>query len=103
MKFLFSETRYSNLCELCDNPALCSYNTNDYAPKNALKCLNEKYADVAYTTASAVREYFTGLLENKRLDYALLCRNGQTIPLSDVVDENCTWRNQPWTLVLSNK
>lgn len=87
---------------MCDNPSTCEYDNNNNPGWNAMICLTEKNADVAYTTAQAVHEYFTEFPERKQ-DYKFLCRSGNTQEISNVIDDNCTWRNQPWNFILARK
>jgi len=57
--YYFSESKYRNLCSLCDSPGDCAYNTqltgSHYA---ALNCLAERGGDVAYTSLGTARDYF---------------------------------------------
>lgn len=96
--YLLSEIQYSNLCTLCEDQTKCKYSNNANPARGPLNCLKNG-ADVVYTLAEATLEFFKDSA-NDRNDYKLLCRDGSTQEITDTIGD-CTWRNQPWTLILS--
>lgn len=61
----FPETKYPELCALCDDDKECKYKGEDYnGPTEALNCLvngkneGKEKGGVAYSSLRFVREYF---------------------------------------------
>lgn len=98
----FSEGKYSKLCELCDDVNQCKYYGTADAEKRALQCVTQKGAQIAYTTAEAVEQLVKEQPEVGS-QIKILCRNGETRDVGTTIEDDCTWRNQPWTLILSKK
>jgi hypothetical protein len=56
---VFTERKYSNLCELCDSTTECSQKPQtDSSGYATLNCLTKKVGDVAYVAYYYVQEYF---------------------------------------------
>jgi hypothetical protein len=56
---VFTERKYSNLCDLCDPAAGCNHKPQTYSSGDAtLNCLTKKGGDVAYVAYYYVQEYF---------------------------------------------
>ncbi|XP_055389925.1 transferrin-like [Condylostylus longicornis] len=82
--------KYSNLCQLCENPVKCDEYDKYANYDGAIECLINGDGDVAFTTRSDIRKYF-GLLgdeENENVknaninDYELLCEDGSRRPIN---------------------
>jgi hypothetical protein len=56
--FLLAETRYSNLCALCEHPDICNYPDYYSGYDGALRCLSEHGGDVAWTKVYYVKKHF---------------------------------------------
>ncbi|CAG7719850.1 unnamed protein product, partial [Allacma fusca] len=56
--------RYSNLCELCRNPGACQDDDRHAGFKGSLRCLTERFGDVAWTKLETVYQYFTPTAQN---------------------------------------
>jgi hypothetical protein len=55
---LFTETRYSNLCALCEHPEVCNYPDIYSGYEGALRCLAENGGQIAWTKVYYVKKYF---------------------------------------------
>ncbi|GLV43632.1 Transferrin 3 [Carabus blaptoides fortunei] len=91
--------RYSKLCKLCDSVESCSYNNKDL-PDNAIQCMKEKNGDLAYTSLQTV---LSKIPDNEWLNYKLLCIDGANVPVGRNIPDHCSWRNQPWPLILARR
>lgn len=69
-------------------------------PDNSLQCLKEKNGDLAFVSLETV---LTKLPTNEWLNYKLLCIDGTYAPVTRNISDHCSWRNQPWPLILSRK
>ncbi|XP_055389927.1 uncharacterized protein LOC129618922 [Condylostylus longicornis] len=79
--------KYSNLCQLCENPAKCNHNDNYANYYDSIECLVHGGGDVAFTRRSDIRRYFgiVGEDGNKDVDindYELLCEDGSRRPIN---------------------
>lgn len=58
INFFFTENKYPELCDLCDDRATCTYNNMEkHGHLGALKCLARRDGKVAYVALSYVNEY----------------------------------------------
>ncbi len=70
-KDLELKKKYPNLCELCENPALCSREDAYGGYTGALKCLTLKGGDVAWTKMDDVVSFFK-LNRFNKIEYRLV-------------------------------
>uniref|UniRef100_A0A8D8XPF4 Transferrin n=1 Tax=Cacopsylla melanoneura TaxID=428564 RepID=A0A8D8XPF4_9HEMI len=96
--------KYSNLCDLCEDPAKCDYPDKNSGYEGALNCLTGKNGgDIAWTKIKFVKEYF-GLTPDFKAkapkeQYSFLCPDGKTVPLTETP---CTWAARPWPGFVAN-
>ncbi|XP_055389928.1 transferrin-like [Condylostylus longicornis] len=79
--------KYSNLCQLCENPVDCNENDKYADYDGAINCLVNGGGDVAFTGRNTIRNYFglTGDEENDNVninDYEYLCVDGTRQPIN---------------------
>jgi hypothetical protein len=55
---LLTETKYSNLCALCEHPEVCDYPDKYSGYDGALRCLSEHGGQVAWTKVYYVKKHF---------------------------------------------
>lgn len=55
---LLAETKYSNLCALCEHPEVCDYPDKYSGYDGALRCLSEHGGQVAWTKVYYVKKHF---------------------------------------------
>jgi len=55
---LFTETRYSNLCALCEHPEACDYPDIYSGYEGALRCLTQNGGEIAWTKVYYVKKHF---------------------------------------------
>ena len=55
---LLTETRYSNLCALCEHPEVCDYPDIYSGYEGALRCLVENGGQIAWTKVYYVKKHF---------------------------------------------
>lgn len=93
------KTKYPNLCQLCPNPAQCSYeSTTTSNHRAALQCL-QSGGDVAYVSRQDALEFFAS---NNDLipSFGFLCPNG-TVQSVHGNSNPCTWLTQPWPVIMT--
>ncbi|KAI4460367.1 transferrin [Holotrichia oblita] len=99
--------RYSNLCELCENPTKCNYPDKFSGYDGALRCLAHNGGDIAWTKVIFVRKFFglpvgvTPASESKEdhTQYAYLCPDGTKVPINGTP---CRWAARPWQGYMAN-
>uniref|UniRef100_U5EVY8 Transferrin n=1 Tax=Corethrella appendiculata TaxID=1370023 RepID=U5EVY8_9DIPT len=100
--------RYSNLCELCEDPAKCDYPDKYSGYDGAIRCLVENNGDVAFTKVIFVRKYFglpigsnppVGEAKANPDDYEYLCEDGSRRP---IIGKACSWAQRPWQAYMGN-
>ncbi|KAF5303807.1 hypothetical protein FQR65_LT18952 [Abscondita terminalis] len=100
-------TKYSNLCELCEEPEKCNYPDKFSGYDGALRCLAHNGGQIAWTKVIYVRKFF-GLpvgttpaqASNENPDeYAYLCPDGSRVPVRDYP---CRWAARPWQGYMAN-
>lgn len=55
---LILESRYSNLCALCEHPEICDYPDNFSGYDGALRCLAHNGGQIAWTKVIYVKKFF---------------------------------------------
>lgn len=92
---MVSERKYTQLLNLCDRPA---YEENSYFPYlQSLNCVLNGDGDLGLTTINALKSD-SARYENAVQNFALLCKNGTTVNIS----EECVWTRQPRSLLIVN-
>ncbi|KAF5286161.1 hypothetical protein FQR65_LT12919 [Abscondita terminalis] len=85
--------KYSNLCELCEEPEKCNYPDKFSGYDGALRCLAHNGGQIAWTKVIYVRKFF-GLpvgttpaqASNENPDeYAYLCPDGSRVPVRTIL------------------
>ena len=51
--------KYTNLCELCDNPRTCNQHDRFNGIHGAILCLEEKHGDIAWISKVEAVKYYT--------------------------------------------
>lgn len=89
------------MCTLCDNTNQCSYSPlisgSDH--RKALECLKNK-GEVTYVSLQEAQQFFKDNAESAQ-QYQFLCPNGTVVPA--LSDNPCTWLQQPWPVILTNR
>lgn len=103
---LATEKKYSNLCELCEDPAKCDYPDNYAGYEGAVRCVADHKGDVAFTKVSFVNKYFglggsggntTAQADPDNFEY--LCEDGTRKPITGPA---CSWAARPWQGYMGN-
>lgn len=55
---MLTETRYSNLCALCEHPDVCDYPDRFSGYDGALRCLAQNGGQIAWTKVYYVKKHF---------------------------------------------
>lgn len=93
--------KFPRLCELCDDPQTCSYNsTSSSSHRQALECMRRSTNGVAYVALQEAQEFFE---ENADIvnDFKFLCQNNTYQAIANNANP-CVFLRQPWTVVVSN-
>uniref|UniRef100_A0A8D8BFS2 Transferrin n=1 Tax=Culex pipiens TaxID=7175 RepID=A0A8D8BFS2_CULPI len=93
------KSKYTNLCELCQNKDQCTYDSPTLSHhRAALQCLRNG-GNVAYVSQLDAQEFFA--FNNDIVnDYGFLCPNG-TIEAINGNNSPCSWLTQPWPVVMA--
>lgn len=93
------KSKYSNLCELCQNKDQCSYDSPTVSHhRAALQCLRNG-GNVAYVSQQDAQEFFA--FNNDIVnEYGFLCPNG-TIEAINGNNNPCSWLTQPWPVIVA--
>ncbi|KAG8041094.1 hypothetical protein G9C98_002082 [Cotesia typhae] len=101
--------KYSNMCELCEDPVKCDYPDKFSGYEGALRCLAHNGGQVAFTKVIYVKRFF-GLPVGKSpavptnenpSDFAYFCPDGTKVPI-DAHTKPCTWAARPWQGYMTN-
>lgn len=99
--------KYSNLCALCEKPAQCNYPDIYSGYDGAIRCLDKRQGQVAFTKVQYIKKYFglTGnptapKAEGKPEDFEYLCEDGTRRPITGPA---CSWAQRPWSGYISNE
>lgn len=93
------KSKYSNLCELCQNSNECTYDTSTTSNhRAALNCLRSG-GDVTYVSQQDAIEFFDANSDIIN-SYGFLCPNGT---IEAIIGNNspCSWLTQPWPVIIS--
>ncbi|XP_066992052.2 transferrin [Anabrus simplex] len=102
---------YSNLCQLCEDPAKCDYPDKYSGYDGALRCLSDNGGQIAWTKTYFVKKHFgipigseppytvTNNTGYNLFDYAYLCPDGSKKPITE---RPCRWAARPWQGFLAN-
>lgn len=56
--FIITESKYTNLCALCQNPLSCYGDDKYYGEEGSLICLTENVGDIVWTKWSSAWSHF---------------------------------------------
>lgn len=97
-----SEKKYSNLCELCGDPAKCDYPDKYAGYEGAVRCVAEGAGDVAFTKVIFVNKYFglgNDTAQGNPDNFEYLCEDGSRKSLHEPA---CSWAARPWQGYMGN-
>lgn len=91
--------KYPLMCQACDNPATCSYDSaisgSDH--RRALESLKKGKGEVTYVSLHVAQQFFRENSDTAS-EYQFVCRNYSTTEA--LHSSPCTWLTQPWPTVI---